>query len=48
METRTASIEMLDEVTSDMRLDYRGGPSYKGDDRYPEIARPRIAPFHRD
>jgi general secretion pathway protein A len=48
LETRTASIEMLDEVTSDMRLDYRGGPSYKGDSEYPEIARHSLAPIHRD
>jgi hypothetical protein len=31
---------MLDEVTSDMRLEYRGSPSYSEEDRYPEIARP--------
>jgi general secretion pathway protein A len=48
METRIASIAMLDEVTSDMRLEYRGGPSYGGNDRYPQIARPHLAPFHRD
>ena len=48
METRTASIDMLDEVSSDMRLEYRGGPSYKGEDRYPENTRQRITPFHRD
>ena len=48
METRTAAIEMLDEVTSDMRLEYRGGPSCKDEDRFPELTRPRLAPSHRD
>jgi len=48
METRVVAIGMLDEVTSDMRLEYRGGPSHTEEDRYPEIARPRLAPFHRD
>jgi general secretion pathway protein A len=48
METRIASVEMLDEVSSDMRLEYRGGPSFKADDGYPGVARHSLAPFHRD
>jgi general secretion pathway protein A len=48
METRTVAIGMLDEVTSDMRLVYRGSPSYTEEDPYPEISRPILAPSHRD
>jgi len=48
METRTASVDMLDEVSSDMRLDFRGVPSYKSDDGYSGVARHNLAPFDRD
>jgi general secretion pathway protein A len=38
METRTATIEMLDEVTADMRLDYPGPRPFRPDPGYPERA----------
>jgi type II secretory pathway predicted ATPase ExeA len=36
METRTATMEMLDEVTADMRLDYPGQRRFQSDPGYPE------------
>jgi general secretion pathway protein A len=48
METRTPSVEMLDEVTSDMRLEYRDAPSFTVDSGYPDVPRHSLAPFHRD
>jgi general secretion pathway protein A len=36
METRTATLEMLDEVTADMRLDYSSERRFRSDPGYPE------------
>jgi general secretion pathway protein A len=36
METRTATLEMLDEVTADMRLDYSSDRRFRTDATYPE------------
>jgi type II secretory pathway predicted ATPase ExeA len=36
METRTATLEMLDEVTADMRLDYTSERRFRSDPGYPE------------
>jgi general secretion pathway protein A len=38
METRTATLEMLDEVTADMRLDYPGQRPFRPEPGYPERA----------
>lgn len=36
METRTATLEMLEEVSADMRLDYPSAPRFHADPAYPE------------
>ena len=49
METRETNLEMLDEVTADMRLEYRGQRPFRADNQYPErVLRQPGAPFHRD
>jgi general secretion pathway protein A len=44
MESRVATLEMLDEVTADMRLDYPGKNPFRPDSNYPEqvLRRPEI------
>ncbi len=43
METKTATRDMLDEVTADMRLDYPGQHPFRPDPSYPEkTLRPRV------
>ena len=36
MESKTATLEMLDEVTADMRLEYPGKKPFRPDPDYPE------------
>ena len=36
MESRIATLEMLDEVTADMRLEYPGQRPFRPDTAYPE------------
>jgi hypothetical protein len=36
METRVATLEMLDEVTTDMRLEYPGKNPFRPESNYPE------------
>jgi hypothetical protein len=36
MESRVATLEMLDEVTADMRLEYPGKSPFRADSNYPE------------
>ncbi len=36
MESKTATLEMLDEVTGDMRLEYPGKKPFRADSDYPE------------
>ena len=36
MESRVATLEMLDEVTADMRLEYPGKNPFRADPNYPE------------
>ncbi len=36
METRTATLEMLDEVTADMRLEYPGNRPFQAEESYPD------------
>jgi type II secretory pathway predicted ATPase ExeA len=36
MESRVATLEMLDEVTADMRLEYPGKSPFRSDSNYPE------------
>jgi general secretion pathway protein A len=44
MESRTATLEMLDEVTADMRLEYPGRSPFRPDSNYPEqvLRRPEV------
>jgi hypothetical protein len=44
MESRVATLEMLDEVTADMRLEYPGRNPFRPDASYPEqvLRRPEI------
>jgi general secretion pathway protein A len=45
METKTTTVEMLDEVTADMRLDYPGDRRFRAEPGYPErvLRQPRIS-----
>jgi len=49
METKTATIEMLDEVTANMRLEYPGQRPFRPDGGYPEraIRQPQV-PYRAD
>ena len=44
MESRVATLEMLDEVTTDLRLDYPGKNPFRPDSNYPEqvLRRPEV------
>ena len=44
MESKSATLEMLDEVTNDMRLEYPGKSPFKSEDSYPEqvLRRPEV------
>ena len=44
MESKVANLEMLDEVTQDMRLDYPGKTTFRPENSYPEqiLRRPEI------
>ncbi len=49
METRTATLAMLDEVTADMRLEYLGHRAFHAEGAYPEHGlRPSQIPFRAD
>ena len=49
METRTATLEMLDEVTSDMRLEYPGNRPFRTEETYPgAVLRPSHARIQAD
>ncbi len=49
METRTATLEMLDEVTSDMRLEYPGNRPFRTEETYPgAILRQSRTPIQAD
>jgi general secretion pathway protein A len=48
METRTATLEMLDEVTADMRLDYRAASRFRDEVYADEVLRPTRSPFQGD
>ena len=45
MESKIATLEMLDEVTADMRLEYPGKKPFRPDPEYPErsCAAPKYA-----
>ena len=44
MESRVATLEMLDEVTADMRLEYPGKNPFRPESNYPEqvLRRPEV------
>jgi general secretion pathway protein A len=49
METKTADLEMLNEVTQDMRLDYSVERRYRSETRFPErVMRESRVPFRED
>ena len=46
MESHTANMEMLDEVTADMRLDYPGSRPFRPEPSYPQrVMRPTELPL---
>ena len=49
MESQVATLEMLDEVTADMRLDYPGRRPFRSDPSYPQrVMRATEIPFRAD